>query len=296
MSKKISSLSNLSASLSTAQQHYNHQFADKFYKHIWAGDDIFIGLGCYEGDDTPETIAIACQRMVDKMARLIVNHQPDNVCLLDLGAGYGATARYLARQYGFRVDCLNLSETQNIENIRLNQEQGLDDKIRVFHGNFESLAFANNCYHVVWSQDSFLHSDNRPVVLSEIDRVLKPGGHIIFSDILQADSCPAEVLQSILARFGLKNLATQSFYNEHATKFAWKINQTHDISSDLVAHYLRVMHELDVNYNALLKVFEADYLIKLRQGIGDWIDAGEQEYLKWGLFHFKKVSKNNFFC
>lgn len=283
-------MQNLSPSLSEARQHYNHDLADKFYKHVWAGDDIFIGLGWHDDDNKPQTIAIACQRMVDNMVELISNHQPGNTRLLDLGAGYGATARYLARQYGFHVDCLNLSETQNAENRRLNHEHGLNDKIRVVQGNFETLEFCNEIYHVVWSQDAFLHSDNRSAILSEIDRVLQHGGEVIFSDILQSEVCPHHaLLKPVLARFGLSNLATQSFYHEQAIQLGWQVHEMQDISSHLVKHYWRVIHEIDSGYDDLLQTFESDYLAKVRQGMANWIEAGEQGYLKWGLFHFGKT-------
>jgi sarcosine/dimethylglycine N-methyltransferase len=285
MSKKITPMANLSSSLLEARQHYNHDLADKFYKHVWAGDDIFIGLGWYD-DDTP-TIAIACQRMVDNMVKLIIsNRQLGNTRLLDLGAGYGATARYLARQYGFYVDCLNLSETQNAENRRLNHEHNLSYQIRVLQGNFESLEFGNETYHVVWSQDAFLHSDNRAAILAEIDRVLQPSGDVVFTDILQSEDCPSHALKPVLARFGLNSLATESFYSEQAIQLGWQIYEIQDISSHLVKHYWRVTHELDSSYDDLLQTFESDYLAKVRQGMTNWIKAGEQGYLQWGLFHF----------
>jgi sarcosine/dimethylglycine N-methyltransferase len=286
MQKKITPMPNLSPSLSEARQHYNHDLADKFYKHVWAGDDIFIGLGWH--DDNTKTIAIACQRMVDNMVKLISNRQLGNTRLLDLGAGYGATARYLARQYGFDVDCLNLSETQNAENRRLNHEHGLSDKILVLQGNFESLEFANETYHVVWSQDAFLHSENRSTILSEIDRVLQHGGDVVFTDILQSEICSPDALKPVLARFGLSSLATQSFYYEQAIQLGWQVYEIQDISPHLVKHYWRVIHEIDSGYDDLLQTFESDYLAKVRQGMVNWIKAGEQGYLKWGLLHFGK--------
>ncbi len=287
VSKKITPMSNLSLSLSEARQHYNHDLADKFYKHVWAGNDIFIGLGWH--DDDTQTIAIACQRMVDNMVELIIsNRQPGNTRLLDLGAGYGATARYLARQYGFHVDCLNLSETQNAENRCLTHEHGLNNQIQIFQGNFESLKFGNETYHVVWSQDAFLHSDNRSAILYEIDRVLLHGGNVVFTDILQSEDCPSHALKPVLARFGLSSLATQSFYYEQAIQLGWQVHDMQDISPHLIKHYWRVIHEIDSGYDDLLQTFEADYLAKVRQGMENWIKVGEQGHLKWGLFHFGK--------
>nr|VFK42873.1 MAG: sarcosine/dimethylglycine N-methyltransferase [Candidatus Kentron sp. SD]VFK48468.1 MAG: sarcosine/dimethylglycine N-methyltransferase [Candidatus Kentron sp. SD]VFK79476.1 MAG: sarcosine/dimethylglycine N-methyltransferase [Candidatus Kentron sp. SD] len=289
MSKTVIDISNLPPSLSEALDHYDHALADLFYKQVWAGDDIFIGLGWHDDDNKPKTIADACRKMVDHMVALIPNRQHTGARLLDLGAGYGASARHLAREYGFRVDCLNLSEAQNAENKRLNREYGLDDKIDVFPGNFESLAFSDGIYDVIWSQDAFLHSNDRARILREIDRVLQPGGDIVFTDILEIEDCPNLALESVLARFGLKSLATQSFYRGEAERLGWRMHTIRDISPHLVKHYRRVIQEVASNHDELSKMFEADYLAKGRQGMEDWIDAGERGYLRWGMFHFGKV-------
>nr|VFK12519.1 MAG: sarcosine/dimethylglycine N-methyltransferase [Candidatus Kentron sp. LPFa]VFK18088.1 MAG: sarcosine/dimethylglycine N-methyltransferase [Candidatus Kentron sp. LPFa]VFK28728.1 MAG: sarcosine/dimethylglycine N-methyltransferase [Candidatus Kentron sp. LPFa] len=289
MSKTVIDTSNLSPSLSEALDHYDHALADLFYKQVWGGDDIFIGLGWHDDDNKPKTIADACRKMVDHMVALIPNRQHIGARLLDLGAGYGASARRLAREYGFRVDCLNLSEAQNAENRRLNRKYGLDDKITVFQGNFESLAFSDGTYDVVWSQDAFLHSDDRAKILREIDRVLQSGGDIVFTDILEIEDCPEQALEPVLARFGLKSLATPSFYRGEAGDLGWRMHTIRDISPHLVKHYRRVIQEVESNHDELSKMFEADYLAKGRRGMEDWIDAGERGYLRWGMFHFGKV-------
>ncbi|MDA2912268.1 methyltransferase domain-containing protein, partial [Nitrospiraceae bacterium AH_259_D15_M11_P09] len=77
--------------------------------------------------------------------------------ILDLGAGYGGAARYLAKTYGCHVGCLNLSEVQNQRNRDLNRSQGMDLQINVVDGSFEEIPLGDALVDVVWSQDAFLH-------------------------------------------------------------------------------------------------------------------------------------------
>lgn len=49
--------------------------------------------------------------------------------VLDVGAGYGGSARCLARSRGCPVTCLNLSAVQNERNRRLTAEQGLENLV-----------------------------------------------------------------------------------------------------------------------------------------------------------------------
>jgi glycine/sarcosine/dimethylglycine N-methyltransferase len=101
-----------------------------------------------------------------------------------------ARRRRIAKKFGASVRCLNISETQNDTNRHKNNRQGLADKVSVVHGVFEDIPEPDGSFDVVWSQDAILHSDQRPQVLAEVFRVLKPGGEFIFTDPMQADDCP----------------------------------------------------------------------------------------------------------
>ena len=84
--------------VSTARDYYNSDDAEMFYSTIWGGEDIHIGL--YEGAE--DTIATASRRSVESLARRL---EPlDASCrVLDMGSGYGGSARYLAHTYGSHV-------------------------------------------------------------------------------------------------------------------------------------------------------------------------------------------------
>ncbi|PWG74813.1 SAM-dependent methyltransferase, partial [Enterococcus hirae] len=76
----------------------------------------------------------------------------------------------------------------------------LSDRITVRHGVFEDVPAEDASFDVVWSQDAFLHSDQLAKVIAEAFRVLKPGGHLIFTDPMQADDVPDGVLQPVYDR------------------------------------------------------------------------------------------------
>ncbi|MEJ2061477.1 MAG: class I SAM-dependent methyltransferase, partial [Gammaproteobacteria bacterium] len=174
----------------TARSYYNSDDADNFYFHVWGGEDIHIGI--YESPADP--IAMASRRTVERMAAQVNGLGPDSR-VLDVGAGYGGAARYLAKTYGCRVTALNLSEKENTRDREMNHDQGLDHLIDVVDGSFEAIPADDNTFDVVWSQDAILHSGHRDRVVGEIARVLRPGGDLVFTDPMQADDCPAGVLQ-----------------------------------------------------------------------------------------------------
>jgi sarcosine/dimethylglycine N-methyltransferase len=267
----------------TAREYYNSDDADNFYFHIWGGEDIHIGL--YASDD--EDIATASQRTVTTIAARLQGLGAGSR-VIDLGAGYGGAARWLARTHGCHVSCVNLSEAQNARNRELSRDAGLSGLIEVHDASFEDIPCPDEDFDVVWSQDSFLHSGKRERVLEEVDRVLRPGGEIVFTDPMQADDCPAGVLEPVLQRIHLESLGSFAFYREQARRLGWQEVGLDDLTPQLVRHYTRVRHELSGRRAALADKVSDAYIDRMIQGLGHWIDAGSKGYLAWGIMHFRK--------
>ena len=276
----------LGRSIQKAREHYDSAKADEFYRLVWAGEDIYIGIGTYPAAEG--TIEEACRRTVVNMADRL-SHCGPGTRLLDLGSGYGAAARYLAREKHFQIDCLNLSEMQNEANRRLNRAAGLESQIQVHDGNFEKLPFAADSYDVIWSQDSFLHSGDRRRVFAEVDRVLKPSGDFIFSDLTQDPSSASSALTRVLARFHMQSLASLESYREMSQSFNWREVHTLDLSTHLVRHYKRLIQVVEDRRRELSDTFGHDFLDSLSRGMEAWVDASSQGDLKWELFHFRKA-------
>lgn len=267
----------------TAREYYNSEDADNFYFHIWGGEDIHVGL--YKDDK--EAIAPASRRTVEEMAKRIPGLGKDSR-VLDLGAGYGGAARYLAKTYGCHVTALNLSEAENNRDREMNKEAGLDHLIDVVDGNFESIPADDGSFDLVWSQDAILHSPRRAQVINEVARVLKPGGDFLFTDPMQADDCPEGVLQPVLDRIHLDSLGSFGFYREAAADAGMQEVQIEDMTHQLTRHYGRVREELDSQRGALAGKVSDGYIERMLAGLQHWVDAGKAGRLAWGIMHFRK--------
>ncbi|MGD8783844.1 MAG: methyltransferase domain-containing protein [Thioalkalispiraceae bacterium] len=273
-----------SEAVNTAREYYNSDDADQFYATIWGGEDIHIGL--YQEDDEP--ITEASHRTVRHMAKMLADLSPETK-ILDIGAGYGGAARYLAKTYGCHVTALNLSEKENERDRQLNNEQGLADKIDVVDGSFEAIPAEDNSFDVVWSQDAILHSGHRQQVLQEVARVLKPGGQFIFTDPMQADDCPEGVLQPILDRIHLSSLGSPGFYRENLKKLGFTEVTFDENTHQLVNHYSSVLRETQAKQDDLLRnSVSQEYIDRMKKGLQYWIDGGNNGHLAWGIFVFEK--------
>ena len=265
------------------ETYYDSDDADTFYRMIWGGEDLHIGL--YDGTrDIREASAATVDRMAAALPAL--DH---TTRVLDIGAGYGGSMRRVVQRFGCRATCLNLSETQNDTNRAKTGTAKLSDRIRVVHGVFEAIPEPAVSYDVVWSQDAILHSDRREQVLAEVFRVLKPGGHFVFTDPMQAEDVPEGVLQPVYDRLQLNSLGSMRFYRQAATALGFEVLAQDDLTRHLRTHYARVREDMLSNHDALRAGGATTaYLDAMALGLENWVKAADAGHLAWGIQLFRK--------
>ena len=268
-----------------AETYFDSGDADRFHEAIWGGEDIHVGL--YGRNAGTVDVPTACHKMTVAMADRLPPLDA-GARILDLGSGYGGAARYLARRFGCKVRCLNISELQNERNRRLNRGLGLQDCIEVVHGSFQAIPGEDHSADVVWSQSAFLHSARREQVVDEIARVLKPGGQVLFSDQMQADDCPPGVLRHFYERFKVTALASPLWYRREFVRKGFQQLEWYELTPELLHHYTAVRSTLRQRYERLSLSISTAYMDRMLINLDNWVSAAHAGYLRWGIFHFKK--------
>ncbi len=266
-----------------ARSYYNSQDAHNFYYMVWGGEDLHVGV--YENDD--EDIFRASRRAVERIASHAGRLDKDTK-VIDLGGGFSGSARYLASTYGCHVTVVNLSETENERGRKMNREQGLDHLIDVIDGSYDDVPFDDNHFDVVWSEDAFLHSDQKQKVIQEAARILKAGGDLIFTDPMQTDNCDESVLQPIYGRLNLTEMGSPAEYRRMAKEAGLKEVTFDELGNHLTRHYQRVLEETEKKEGELEGHVSREYLENMKKGLRHWVNGGKEGNLTWGVFHFRK--------
>ena len=101
--------------------------------------------------------------------------------VLDVCAGLGGPARFVASRRGSIVVALELHRGRAAGAARLNRLVGARG-VTVVRGDATALPFVRSAFDACLSQEALLHIADKAKVLAECHRVLAPGGRIAFSD------------------------------------------------------------------------------------------------------------------
>ncbi|HSE05725.1 MAG TPA: methyltransferase domain-containing protein [Methylomirabilota bacterium] len=104
------------------------------------------------------------------------------MAVLDVCAGLGGPARFLAHRFGVRVTGVDLTHSRCAAATRLTALVRLSPLVRLVRADAQVLPFRARVFDAAVSQEGLLHVPDKDAVLAECARVLKPGGRLAFSD------------------------------------------------------------------------------------------------------------------
>ena len=170
---------------------------------MFYGDNFHFGF-FHDGATTLGDALDAHTDMVTRMARL-----GDSERVLDIGCGICAPAIRIAGTYGAHITGINISREQVRQAKLLIDEERLADRIHVREGNALDLDFEDESFDSLLclevAGDICVTKSQKTRLMDEFYRVLKPGGHIGFSDLAFTgcpDACEEKAMKMILYHQG----------------------------------------------------------------------------------------------
>jgi len=177
----------------TVAQEYDAWADDGILEYYW-GEHIH--LGYY----TPEEMKRGYKKknfiqakydFIDEMMKFgeIDPEQFRTAKVLDVGCGFGGTSRYLAKKLGpeSSVTGITLSPKQVARGTELAQEQGVANHTKFMVMDALKMDFPDNSFDIVWACESGEHMPDKKQYISEMFRVLKPGGKFVMACWSQRD-------------------------------------------------------------------------------------------------------------
>ena len=167
--------------------------------------------------------------------------------LLDVCSGVGGPARYISWKSGCRVTGLDLTASRVAGAIELTQATGLAERVDFVQGNALEMPFEDNSFSCVIGQEAFAHIPNKKQLISECARVLKPGGRMVFSDIMSHQTLSKDNADRLFEGMRFSEIATLQDYMSWLTSEGLTMVQTTDLSSE----WTRILVDRHAMYRSL---------------------------------------------
>jgi sarcosine/dimethylglycine N-methyltransferase len=249
--------------------------ADQIYRDIW-GENIHLGL--FE-DPATEDLPTAMARSNERMAagaRIAAGAE-----VLEVACGYGALARHLASRHGARVLATNISERELDWAGELTRKAGLEDRVRFAYADFHELVYPDASFDQYWSQEAFLHAVDKAQVLAEAHRVLKPGGRLVFTDILVRRETPEAIRERIYERVNAPEMWDAQDYRRSLLNLGFTLEIEEDWSPNVAPTYAWVRRQLERRRREFGERIGKELVDRTSRALAFWVDQAEAGRIGW---------------
>jgi sarcosine/dimethylglycine N-methyltransferase len=132
--------------------------------------------------------------------------------VLDVCSGMGGPARYVADRIGCQVVGLDFTRSRYLAAQRLTAMVHLEHLVSFEYGNALDMPFDAKCFDAVIGQEAWCHVPEKPRLISECARVVKPGGVIAFTDILRKEALADTEMERLRREMTFPTLETLQGY------------------------------------------------------------------------------------
>ena len=280
-------------------EYYKDDKKQTFYQKYWGGESIHVGiyLGNFNSENLGTIIRDASRFKSLVMANLVKSYLLDNkhnnpsheiqptFKIADWGSGYGGTARKISNQWegllNLSISCYDLSHINCEYNAKINLLEEYSN-IAIYNQSF--LEINDRYFDVIYSEDSFVHIDDKNLIFERAYENLNVGGYLIFSDIIlkDPDNCSAENLAEICRRISVNTVGSKDSYIRHALHNKFKLCNVIEYNADIKKHYTYVKQFYQETEP--LETQSKDII----SGLDDWIKHANNDNITMAIFVFMK--------
>ena len=293
---------------SNSKGYYDSDDAQTFYAKIWGEDELHVGRHdlLTEEDLALLTTQQQIRRAEQYHEEELIQHVrakclPNDAAVehplrvVDMGCGYGGLMRRLYQEgLVWKATGCDISHRMCAQARQRNRAliggATADDTIQILEQSYLQISVGNESTDVVISMDALLHvgPERQRMAIAEAARILRPGGWMIFSDIMQEEIVDADEMKPIYDRINLSKMGTVANYRSALTEHGFT-NFTTDLHSENIAtHYGKV---LDVTKDKGRAIgLSETYLRKAEAGLHLW-QTNSPGNIVWGILAAQKTNK-----
>jgi tocopherol O-methyltransferase len=218
------------------------------YRTFW-GEHIHHGLWLAD-DESPH---IAQEHLVERLAERARVLRGERV--LDVGCGYGASARRLSNRFACRVTGVTISTAQARLARRYNLRHGRASSIDIVRADAAAPPIHDASFDLVWVVECIEHLRDKRRFVEETARILRPGGRFALCTWLRGYGMPADdvLVQEVCEAFLCPSLASADEYHLWCEEADLVVRCSEDLTSQVRKTWDVLSERVDRPWLALLK-------------------------------------------
>lgn len=188
---------------------------------------------------------------------------------IDLCSALGAGCRFLVKN--FAVTMIGQDGTPKMLEWAVERAaaEGMGDKIKFIEGDLsKAIQTGDNLFDFAWGEDTWCYLNDKEKLISEIVRVLKPGGTLAFTDWIEGPAgLSDEEAERINTFMKFPYMENQKGYEALLEKYGFEIVESTDLTEEFAGYcdfYIKMLTD-QLTYDAL-KIIGDD--MEMFQGLG----------------------------
>ncbi|MBI3796474.1 MAG: class I SAM-dependent methyltransferase [Deltaproteobacteria bacterium] len=215
---------------------------------------------------------------------------PEGGSILDLASALGGPARFLARRFAATVICIDLNPRMHAALRSAAQAEGLTLRCLPVLARTERLPLATASCDGAWSQDALCHMD-KPAVLREVARVLRPDALFAFTDFIARSGLRSEDAEALARDWAFPSLLRLPQYTALLDEHGFEVLLAEDRTRALVAQYPQVRARDQERWEAEFAARHSDAERQRQRARGEvWLTLLRAERTGYGMFVCRRRS------
>mmetsp|Transcript_8073 Transcript_8073/g.13084 ORF Transcript_8073/g.13084 Transcript_8073/m.13084 type:complete len:570 (-) Transcript_8073:273-1982(-) len=284
----------------SARDYYDNKDSQTFYKTVWGENNTHVGRHDMMAQDPEFANADLCTKLRKAqelqeecfMENVKAHFGGAKVRCMDMGCGYGGLLRNMSKNgmiwSGVGID---ISGEMIDAATRLSKD---DSALTFYRESYMNTSVPTDGIDLCISTESFLHvgPGRHEAVFREAWRVLRPGGRLIFTDLIGSPSAPSEA-KVLYERIGLQSFQTVDGYFETAEKLGFGELSFEDHSANVSTHYGMVLDALEELWEKKEINIQEEIKDRMVDGLKKWRDLAPS-CLQWGLISMRKLERTEY--
>lgn len=200
-------------------------------------------IGWWEREDEDISRHEATRRFTEMMIHKMPIKEGGR--FLDIGSGLGGPAVDLAETKKCQVDGVNVSPDQIEFANQYAAAQKAGDRVTFHLANGMELPFEPEAFDAAWYIESFVHMPDYKGALSEVHRVLKNDGFLLFVDFPVRNPLKEEDRELLRQYFQLNTLITMEEFQYALEETGFEFLSSEDITKQSYDSWSRLSAEME---------------------------------------------------